>query len=169
MALGSRRFTTSNLLKFAVASGGAEAISTAIGYWAGAHVISLISDYDHWIAFGLLAAVAVHMAFEGVQGLRGKVDQHTVTQGHSLLKLLVVSFATSMDAFGVGIGLGLTPPPGVALPGFDRVVGVRVVDHRGVHRQPHVEKNGPGVFAAGGGGAGLPVDPDAEHLAFIEV
>ena len=111
VALGSRRFSTSKLLKFAVASSVAEALATLIGDLAGEHVISMISDYDHWIAFGLLAAVALHMAVEGIQGLRNPGAQADPSVEHGLLKILVVSLATSMDAFGVGIGLGLTHRP----------------------------------------------------------
>ena len=109
VAMGGRRFSTADLLKFALVSGGAEAISTLIGHLAGARIVAQFSEYDHWIAFGLLAAVALHMALEGVRGLRG-ADEGTKAF-HSLSKIIVVSLATSMDAFGVGIGLGVAERP----------------------------------------------------------
>ena len=107
VAMGCRRFTTKDLLKFAFASGGAESLATLAGFYAGANLLSLISDYDHWIAFALLLGVALHMAWEGIEGLRkGAVCEEGVGF-HSFGKILVVSFATSMDAFGVGVGLGV--------------------------------------------------------------
>ena len=111
VAMGSRRFSRTDLLKFAVASGGAEALATLVGYVAGVKVIAQISEYDHWIAFGLLAAVSGHMTFEGIQGLRLGEAKPEARAFHSLSKILVVSIATSMDAFGVGIGLGVTDRP----------------------------------------------------------
>jgi putative Mn2+ efflux pump MntP len=111
MAMGSRKFTTNDLLKFAFASAGAEALSTLVGFFAGSRVMSLISAYDHWIAFGLLMAVALHMVYEAIEGFRGNIDEGDSDTFHSFTKILIVSFATSMDAFGVGIGLGIAHKP----------------------------------------------------------
>ncbi|WP_413582358.1 manganese efflux pump MntP family protein [Bdellovibrio sp. HCB288] len=107
MAMGSRPFTTKDSLKFAFSSGGAELVATLAGYMAGAHLISLISSVDHWIAFGLLAAVALHMAYEAIQDLRGQGEKEEAVDFHSFWKVLLVSFATSLDAFGVGVSLGV--------------------------------------------------------------
>ena len=111
LAMGSRRFTTLDLLKFAAASGVAEALATLIGHLAGSKVFAAISDYDHWVAFGLLAAVAAHMAYDGVREIRGRGLSETSPEFHGVAKVLAVSLATSMDAFGVGIGLGITDRP----------------------------------------------------------
>lgn len=115
VAMGCRRFRRSDALKFAAASGGAEVLSTVAGFLAGAHVISLISSVDHWIAFGLLAAVSLHMAIEGITGLRNRNHCVEVVEFHSFTKILIVSFATSLDAFGVGISLGIADRPIVPL------------------------------------------------------
>lgn len=82
-------------------------LAAFVGFWAGANVISVIAAYDHWIAFGLLAGVAAHMAFEGIQELRSAETQSQELNFHGFVKVLLVSFATSLDAFGVGVGLGL--------------------------------------------------------------
>ncbi len=111
IAMGNRRFTGKDLMKFALASSGAEAISTLIGYLAGAKLNSVIAHYDHWIAFGLLALVSLHMFFEAFQQFRESEHAAEVESPHSFAKILMVSFATSMDAFGVGIGLGLANRP----------------------------------------------------------
>lgn len=111
VAMGSRKFTRSDLLRFAFASAGAEALSTLVGFFAGSKVMAMISDYDHWIAFGLLLAVALHMVYEGIEGLRGNMEEEESESFHSFTKILIVSFATSMDAFGVGIGLGIAHKP----------------------------------------------------------
>ena len=111
MAMGSRPFSREDALKFAVSSGGAEAIVAFIGAIAGTHVISQFSAVDHWIAFSLLLGVALHMAFEGVRDLIQKQVIQEKLEFHSFKKVLIVSLATSLDAFGVGIGLGVANKP----------------------------------------------------------
>lgn len=107
VAMGARPFKRSDALKFATCSGGAETLATLAGYWAGANMISLMSHYDRWIAFVLLGGVAIHMAYEGITELRAKEVKAEHMNFHSFTKVLIVSFATSLDAFGVGVGLGL--------------------------------------------------------------
>lgn len=113
VAMGSRKFTTRSMLKFAIASGASELLAVIAGYFAGAKIISLISAYDHWIAFTLLGAISLHLLYEGIQGLRGiggDSDEEKELE-HGFLKIMLVAVATSMDAFGVGIGLGLAQKP----------------------------------------------------------
>jgi manganese efflux pump family protein len=107
VAMGFRPFKRSDALKFAFASGFAEALVTAVGYFAGSAFISSIAAYDHWVAFGLLGIVSLNMAYEGIQGLRNKGEEEENLEFHSFGKVLMVSFATSLDALGVGIGLGV--------------------------------------------------------------
>jgi len=114
LAMGHRPFTKNDALKFGLASGGAEALATLLGFWAGSRLINFIAAVDHWVAFGLLGAVALHMAFEGVTALLSKGKKEEEEQDvdfHSFAKILLVSFATSLDAFGVGVGLGIANKP----------------------------------------------------------
>jgi putative Mn2+ efflux pump MntP len=111
MAMGNRPFTRKDALKFACSSGGAEASVALVGALAGAKVISKFAAIDHWIAFILLAGIAIHMAYEGISQLRGKVEVEDKEEFHSFFKILLVSFATSLDAFGVGITLGIANKP----------------------------------------------------------
>ena len=56
-------------------------------------------------------AVALHMAYEGIADLLSKEVKIEKLEFHSFTKILIVSFATSLDAFGVGIGLGIAHKP----------------------------------------------------------
>jgi putative Mn2+ efflux pump MntP len=110
--MGQRRFNRTDALRFAISSGGAEAIATLIGFFAGSQVISKIEAWDHWIAFILLLLVASHMGYEGIEHLRKKGAPPQKSQNfHHFSKILLVSIATSMDAFGVGISLGIAHKP----------------------------------------------------------
>lgn len=111
MAMGSRPFTRNDAIKFACSSGGAEAGVALVGSLAGAHIISKFAAIDHWIAFTLLAGISLHMAYEGITDLMGKKKSEEKESFHSFAKILIVSFATSLDAFGVGISLGIANKP----------------------------------------------------------
>ena len=111
VAMGLRPFVKKDAIRFALSSGGAEALVTLIGAMAGLHLISKIESFDHWIAFALLMGVALHMAYEGFCDLISKEEKVEKLDFHSFTKILIVSFATSLDAFGVGIGLGIAEKP----------------------------------------------------------
>lgn len=108
IAMGSKSFSRKEALRFAFLSGFGEGIAAAFGIFAGAQIIAKFSKIDHWIAFSLLAAVALHMAFEAFEEMKeSHIKEVKKTNFHSLGKILLVSFATSLDALGVGIGLGV--------------------------------------------------------------
>src|SRR5690606_6838326 len=104
LAMGTRPHKFTDTLKFAFSSGGAEALVSFVGALAGAKVIAEFDSIDHWISFVLLIAVAVHMAQEGIQELKNRHNENQETKPfHSYLKVLIVSFATSLDALAVGV------------------------------------------------------------------
>ena len=101
---GSIGMTTVSLiaiLRTALAFGGFQAMMPVIGWLAGRTVVEIIADYDHWVAFALLALVGGRMiweAFHTSESQRG-VD---ITRG---LALLTLAAATSIDALAVGLSL----------------------------------------------------------------
>lgn len=111
VAMGHRPFSEKDAFKFAFSSGGAEALVALVGALAGSQIISRFQAIDHWVAFILLGAVAAHMAYEGITDLIHNESKEEKLDFHSFAKVLVVSFATSLDAFGVGIGLGISNKP----------------------------------------------------------
>ncbi len=108
MAMGYKPFKRKDALTFALISGGSEALVAMIGALAGSQIVSYFSSIDHWIAFSLLSLVALHMAYEGIKELLFPSKKEEEFKFHSLIKILLVSLATSLDAFGIGIGLGLS-------------------------------------------------------------
>ena len=109
--MGLRSFSRKNAVIFAASSGGAEALLTLFGALAGIELADKIKAFDHFVAFGLLMAVALKMAYDGIHDLLNKEEKVEKLDFHGLGKVLIVSFATSIDAFGVGIGLGLAQKP----------------------------------------------------------
>ena len=73
------------------------------GWLAGRSISKFIRDYDHWVAFLLLAAIGGKMI---VDALRDEKDISAAdpTRG---LQLVLLSVATSIDALAVGLSLAL--------------------------------------------------------------
>lgn len=82
--------------------GGFQALMPIAGYYAGISFMELISAWDHWIAFGLLALIGLNMIRESL----GKEDESCgKTQSNPLAfkTMLLASIATSIDALAVGV------------------------------------------------------------------
>ncbi|MBM5782844.1 MAG: hypothetical protein FJ368_05430, partial [Pelagibacterales bacterium] len=107
IAMGTRPFLKKDAIKFAFTSGVSEALVALIGAFAGAYLIKKFQAFDHWIAFSLLMAVSLNMAYEGFSDLFCKEKKEEKSDFHGFFKILIVSLATSLEAFGVGIGLGI--------------------------------------------------------------
>ncbi len=114
LAMGARPHKFTDTLKFAFSSGGAEALVAFLGAIAGTTIVARFDSIDHWVSFILLLGVALHMAYEGISELKSKDDQteeRVPKKFHSLWKVILISFATSLDAFAVGVGLGVSGKP----------------------------------------------------------
>ena len=74
-----------------------------IGWFAGTTILRYISAYDHWVAFGLLAFVGIRMIRSGFDP-EAQPDRNDPSRGWTLVLL---AFATSIDALAVGFSLGL--------------------------------------------------------------
>lgn len=72
-----------------------------IGWLAGRTVQGYISQFDHWIAFGLLAFIGGKMLWEAVME-EGTASNGDPTRG---LMLVTLSVATSIDALAVGLSM----------------------------------------------------------------
>lgn len=92
-----------NALKIALFFGLFQAIMPVIGWLSGITLRGFISGIDHWVAFALLSAIGVKMICESFQNEKKKKDSKPL----DLRVLLLLSIATSIDAFAVGITLSL--------------------------------------------------------------
>ncbi len=73
-----------------------------LGWLAGRSVEPLIRNYDHWVAFGLLVFVGLHMIYEALHG--ENAHRQDPSRGWTLV---VLSVAVSIDALAVGLTLGV--------------------------------------------------------------
>ena len=75
-----------------------------IGWLLGRNVLGWAEQWGTWIAFGLLFGIGVKMAYEGA---RPREKEDACTDPTKGLSLVMLSFATSIDALGVGFSLGI--------------------------------------------------------------
>ena len=109
VALGFRHFSRKRAFFFAFSSGLSEGLATTIGFFLGQLSRQFILQYDHWLAFSLLALVGGHMCYQSYWGEDSEDEEEMKV--HSLWKILLVSSVTSIDSLGVGVSLGLMAKP----------------------------------------------------------
>lgn len=88
-----------NFLKIAFFFGFFQAVMPLLGWFLGSSFKNLIEGFDHWIAFGLLLFIGIKMIVEAAK-TRNKGDTRCSLDPK---RLLLLSFATSIDAFAVGV------------------------------------------------------------------
>lgn len=81
--------------------GGFQALMPLIGWILGKQFESYITDYDHWIAFVLLALIGGNMVYEAVKNEDDEEACPVIRVNFKELFLLAV--ATSIDALAVGV------------------------------------------------------------------
>jgi putative Mn2+ efflux pump MntP len=100
-------------LSFGLFQFGMPVLGWSVGY--------LFKDYiaaiDHFVAFGLLAAIGGKMLFEAIRGWKKAScdDDEGRTNIKRLRTLILLSIATSIDALAVGVGYSLLGTP-ILLP-----------------------------------------------------
>ena len=76
---------------------------TFLGWLAGTTIAQFVANYDHWIAFALLAWIGVRMIREGLDP-NWETCPADPSRG---MTLVMLSLATSIDAMAIGLSLAL--------------------------------------------------------------
>ena len=80
-----------------------EAITPVVGWLIGSAAAKYASEWDHWIAFTLLAGLGARMIWMGFRSGADEVEERPGR--HSFWVLALTGLATSIDALAVGVGL----------------------------------------------------------------
>ena len=100
---GLSRIRVGDATRMSVSFGVAHTLMPVFGWYLGSTFVNLIADYDHWVAFLLLAFVGGKMVLEGMKG-DGEVNPQEILGNMSLLLFTV---AVSIDALAVGLSFSL--------------------------------------------------------------
>jgi putative Mn2+ efflux pump MntP len=76
-----------------------QALMPIIGFCAGTYFVDIIQDFDHWIAFALLAVIGGKMIKDSFSKEEERINEHPF----QLVQMLVLAVATSIDALAIGI------------------------------------------------------------------
>ncbi|WP_372016817.1 manganese efflux pump MntP [Pseudoxanthomonas sp. 10H] len=88
--------------------GAIEAVTPVIGWLLGHAASRYISAWDHWIAFGLLGLLGLHMIWNGLKPEDGDAD---ASRHHGFWSLAATGLGTSIDAMAVGVSLAFLDAP----------------------------------------------------------
>ena len=77
--------------------GGFQFLMPVIGWFLGSRFEHIITSFDHWIAFGLLAIIGVNM----IQESFSKAEE--LNDDFGVKTMLMMAVATSIDALAVGV------------------------------------------------------------------
>ena len=113
----------SHILKFSLVFAAFQALMPTLGWFAGGALYSLISAWDHWVAFLLLFFVAVSMIREAFEKGDDNEECECRSMGSDIAwgKLSMLAVATSLDALAVGFSFAMVKTP-IAMPAI--VIGV---------------------------------------------
>jgi putative Mn2+ efflux pump MntP len=102
-----KRVTSSQTLQIGSVFGGFQFLMPIIGWWIGTEAHQHIEQYDHWIAFFLLAFVGGRMIREALTNKGGTSSTSTFYNPTQKGILFLLGIATSLDALAVGLSFAL--------------------------------------------------------------
>jgi putative Mn2+ efflux pump MntP len=92
-----------------------------VGWAFGSLFIDIIAPYDHWVAFFILLGVGVKMIFDGLESKAHPIEPAQSSRTLEIGVILLLSIATSIDAFAIGIGFAFLDVP-ILVPSF--IIGI---------------------------------------------
>lgn len=98
--LAVSRVTPRHALTAGLYFGGFQALMPLIGFLLGRQFQTLITRFDHWIAFVLLGVIGLNMCREALSG-----EEEDVSASFGARAMLPLAVATSIDALAVGVSL----------------------------------------------------------------
>lgn len=102
-------------LRIATLTGVFQAAMAAFGWIGGRALGDQLARWDHWIAFGLLTAFGLKTIVSALRdGAAGEPEPAAAADVFGWGPLVVLAFATSIDALAAGVTLPLLAPPPAA-------------------------------------------------------
>ena len=98
-----QKFIFKYALLIALFFGGFQMLMPLIGWAAGTLFEKYITQFDHWIAFGLLLLLGGKMIYDGIFDNDEQKEGEEKPLKLGFVTLLVMAIATSIDALAVGV------------------------------------------------------------------
>ncbi|GLI34138.1 manganese efflux pump MntP [Desulforhabdus amnigena] len=106
MGVGTRFCAPRQVFRLSFHFGLFQFLMPVIGWFLGQNMVGIMRRWAPWVAFALLFFIGAKMGYESLKPPESDKRDECIdpTRGFSLVML---SVATSIDALGVGIGLGI--------------------------------------------------------------
>ena len=104
--LNMRKLNYKHTFIIALFFGGFQGLMPLIGWFLGKQFEQYITNFDHWIAFILLAFIGGQMIHEALKKDNEKCD---IDENLDIKELFILAIATSIDALAIGITFALIP------------------------------------------------------------
>jgi len=95
----------SEALRTGAIFGSIEALTPVVGWALGSAAARLVTAWDHWIAFFVLAGLGARMIWAATRDDVEAIEDEARPSRHAFWLLALTGFATSIDAMAVGVGL----------------------------------------------------------------
>jgi putative Mn2+ efflux pump MntP len=140
-----RNVTHAHTARVALHFGLFQALMPVLGWLAGASLRSAVGPFDHWVAFGLLMLIGGKMIADTFTGFETGEPREPSTGA----RLLLLAFATSIDALAVGVSLAMLRvnvwEPAIVIgvvTGVLCAIGIRLGDRVGARLEHRAELMG---------------------------
>lgn len=101
--LSVTKIKLSHALKVGLWFGGFQALMPLIGYLLGSTFAEIVSAYDHWVAFILLALIGGNMIKESLEKDDDCKCNKKGKDGFGFATMFTLAVATSIDALAIGV------------------------------------------------------------------
>jgi putative Mn2+ efflux pump MntP len=101
---GLGKIKLADTMKVSSSFGAAHTVMPVVGWFLGSTIIGLIQNWDHWLAFVLLAFVGGKMIREGLDKENEEINSTDLLNWSSLIMFTI---AVSIDALAVGLSFSL--------------------------------------------------------------
>ncbi len=102
-----RRPRLPDALRAGLLFGVIEGVTPVVGWLLGSAASRYVTAWDHWIAFGVLLALGLHMIWHGVH----PDHEDAPPRRDGFWRMAVLAFGTSIDAMAVGVSLAFLEAP----------------------------------------------------------
>lgn len=99
------------LLRTALVFGGVEMMMPLLGFALGSAASRWVGEWDHWLAFGLLAVLGGRMIYSGCSAADDAAAADAPLVRGGALMLAATALATSIDSLVAGVGLAFLDVP----------------------------------------------------------
>ena len=102
-----KKLTLEHTLKCGIYFGGFQMLMPIAGFFIGKTFANVINSFDHWVVFGILTALGLHMIIGVIREEKKEEKEKEHTSDFSHKTMIVLAVATSIDALAIGVSLSV--------------------------------------------------------------